>query len=58
MEEFKEFLEKYLLEAKKKSFLDFYIIFFEKIIDLIRIIYFGVKIVFKFILIKLFIKGE
>jgi hypothetical protein len=58
MEEFKEFLEKYLLEAKKKSFLDFCIIFFEKIIDLIRIIYFGVKIVFKFILIKLFIKGE
>jgi hypothetical protein len=58
MEEFKELLEKSLLEAKKKSFLDFYIIFFEKIIDLIRIIYFGVKIVFKFILIKLFIKGE
>jgi hypothetical protein len=58
MEEFKEFLEKSLLEAKKKSFLDFYIIFFEKIIDLIRIIYFGVKIVFKSILIKLFIKGE
>jgi hypothetical protein len=58
MEEFKEFLEKYLLEAKKKSFLDFCIIFFEKIIDLIRIIYFGVKSVFKFILIKLFIKGE
>jgi len=58
MEEFKEFLEKSLLEAKKKSFLDFYIIFFEKIIDLIRIIYFGVKIVLKFILIKLFIKGE
>jgi len=58
MEEFREFLEKSLLEAKKKSFLDFYIIFFEKIIDLIRIIYFGVKIVFKFILIKLFIKGE
>jgi hypothetical protein len=58
MKEFKEFLEKYLLEAKKKSFLDFCIIFFEKIIDLIRIIYFGVKIVFKFILIKLFIKGE
>lgn len=58
MEEFKEFLEKSLLEAKKKSFLDFYIIFFQKIIDLIRIIYFGVKIVFKFILIKLFIKGE
>jgi hypothetical protein len=58
MEEFKEFLEKYLLEAKKKSFLDFCIIFFEKIIDLIRIIYFGVKIVFKFMLIKLFIKGE
>jgi hypothetical protein len=58
MEEFKEFLEKSLLEAKKKSFLDFYIIFFQKITDLIRIIYFGVKIVFKFILIKLFIKGE
>jgi hypothetical protein len=58
MEEFREFLEKSLLEAKKKSFLDFYIIFFEKIIDLIGIIYFGVKIVFKFILIKLFIKGE
>jgi hypothetical protein len=58
MEEFKEFLEKSLLEAKKRSFLDFYIIFFEKLIDLIRIIYFGAKIVFKFILIKLFIKGE
>ena len=58
MEEFKEFLEKSLLEAKKKSFLDFYIVFFEKIIDLIRIIYFGVRIIFKFILIRLFIKGE
>jgi len=58
MEEFKEFLEKSLLEAKKKSFIDFYIIFFEKTIDLIRIIYFGVKIIFKFAWIKLFIKGE
>jgi hypothetical protein len=58
MEEFKYFLEKSLLETKKSNFLDFVFIFFAKLRDLFRIIYFGIKIFFKLIMIKLFYKGE
>ncbi|MCX7870067.1 MAG: hypothetical protein N2485_00590 [bacterium] len=47
-------MEKSLLEAKKRNFVDFITIFFEKIIDLFRIIYFGLKVVIKLIFIKLY----
>ncbi len=53
MEEFKEFLGKSLLEAKKRNFLDFVSIFFQKTKDLLRIIYFGLKVAIKLIFIKL-----
>ena len=49
MEDFKNFLEKSLLESKNKNILDLFVIFGEKLTEIFRIIFFGTKIFFKVI---------